>query len=257
MLSANDIVLCGTDKVAVEEQLKQWIDRLEKHGLRVSRTKTEYLVTKFGQEANGEEEIRLGEGNLKTVKAFKYRGSIIQDNASLEEEIRNRTRAAWAKWREVSGVVCDRKMPLWLKGKVYRTVLRPVLLYGSECWALKKREEQVMAATEMRMLRWISGVSLKQHLRNEVVREKVKVTAITEKMREQRLRWFGHVERREEVYVGMRVQQLQVEGTRSRGRPRLRWLDVVKEDMAESGLKKEMAQDRSLWRNLSKRADPN
>ena len=54
MLFADDIVLCGTDKVAVEEQLKQWIDRLEKHGLRVSRTKTEYLVTKFGQEANGE-----------------------------------------------------------------------------------------------------------------------------------------------------------------------------------------------------------
>ena len=98
---------------------------------------------------------------------------------------------------------------------------------------------------------------MKQHLRNEVVREKVKVTAITEKMREQRLRWFGHVERREEVCFGKRVQQLQVEGTRSRGRPRLRWLDVVKEDMAESGLKKKMAQDRSLWRNLSKRADPN
>lgn len=257
MLFADDIVLCSTDKMAVEEQLKQWTDRLEKHGLRVSRTKTEYLVTRFRQAENGEEEIRLGEENLKTVKAFKYLGSIIQDNASLEEEVRNRTRAAWSKWREVSGVVCDRRMPLWLKGKVYKAVLRPVLLYGSECWALKKREEQAIATTEMRMLRWIGGVSLKQHLRNEVVRGQVKVMAITEKMREQRLRWFGHVERREEGYVGKRVQQLQVEGTRSRGRPRLRWLDVVNEDMEQSGLKKEMAQDRRLWRNVSKRADPN
>ena len=43
--------------------------------------------------------------------------------------------AAWGNWKRGSGVLCDRRMPVKLKGKVYKTVFRPAMLYGAETWA--------------------------------------------------------------------------------------------------------------------------
>jgi len=54
------------------------------------------------------------------------------------------------KWQELTGVLCDRRMPIAVKGKVYRTMIRPVLIYGSEAWTLRRREEERLERTEMR-----------------------------------------------------------------------------------------------------------
>jgi len=65
------------------------------------------------------------------------------------------------KWKELSGVLCDRRMPVAVKGKVYRIMVGPVLVYGSEAWTLKRREGERLERTEMRMLRWILGFTLR------------------------------------------------------------------------------------------------
>ena len=67
-----------------------------------------------------------------------------------------------------------------LKIKIYKTVLRPVLLYGSETWAHKKDEERLLEKTEMRMLRRIPKISLSERLRNEEIRAKAGVIDIAE-----------------------------------------------------------------------------
>ena len=46
-------------------------------------------------------------------------------------------------------VVCDRKMPVELKGKVFKTIIRPAMTYGSECWAVKKKDENKLNSAEM------------------------------------------------------------------------------------------------------------
>ena len=92
------------------------------------------------------------------------------------------------KWREMSRVVCDKKMPNKLKCKIHRTIMRPVLMCGSECWTMRKREEDLMRRSEMRMLRWIVGVSRKDKVRNEEIKRRCGVEDIVEKVREARLR---------------------------------------------------------------------
>ncbi len=115
-------------------------------------------------------------------------------------------------------------MPRKLKCKIYKTVVRPVMLYGAEGWAVRKEEEDLMRRTENEMLRWIFGVTgtLKDRIRNEIIRERCRMVCITGEMREARLRWFGHVQRKEDGNELRRVMEMDVDGQRSRGRPHKR-----------------------------------
>ena len=70
------------------------------------------------------------------------------------------------------------------KGKVYRTVVRPALMYGTEIWALKKAQENKLEVAEMRMLRWMCGVTKLDKIRNERIRGTTKVGEITKKVQE-------------------------------------------------------------------------
>ena len=54
-------------------------------------------------------------------------------------------------------MVCDRHFPVKLKGKIYRSIVRPALMYGSESWALNVKDERRVEVTEMKMLRWMCG----------------------------------------------------------------------------------------------------
>ena len=84
------------------------------------------------------------------------------------------------------------------KRELYKACLRSVLVYGAECWALKAEDMRKLESTEKRMLRMMCGVTLMDRLRSEDIRERVGVECIESWVRQQRLRWFGHVERREE-----------------------------------------------------------
>ena len=64
------------------------------------------------------------------------------------------------KWKRVSGVLCDRRINVNVKGKVYRILVRPALVYGAETRALKKAQENKLEDAEMRMLRWMCGVTM-------------------------------------------------------------------------------------------------
>ena len=68
------------------------------------------------------------------------------------------------------------------KGKVYKTVLRPAMVYGAETWAVKKAHEKKMEVAEMKMLRWMCGVTRLDKIRNEKIRGSAKVGEISKKV---------------------------------------------------------------------------
>ena len=74
-----------------------------------------------------------------------------------------------------------------------------------------------MKAAEMKMLRFAMGVT-----RNEYIRGTVKVEQLIMKMREGRLRWYGHVMKREQEYVGRKMMEMELLEKRKRGRPKRR-----------------------------------
>ena len=135
----------------------------------------------------------------------------MQVDGDSEIEVAKRIAAGWNSWRKVSGVLCDRKAPLSVKGKLHKVVVRSAMLYSTETLAVTQRMEKKLEVAEMRMLRFESGITRLDKVKNEEVRSKLKVGQLGVKMREGRLRWFGYVVRREERYVGKRVMAMEVE----------------------------------------------
>ena len=135
----------------------------------------------------------------------------------------------------------------------FASVVRLALMYGAEIWALKKAQENKLYVAEMRMLRWMCGVTKLDKIRNERIRGTTKVGEIT---KERRLKWYGNVMRREEHYVGRRAMVMKVQGRRKRGSPKRRWLDKVKYDIKEKGLSADDVYDYATWRRMSSYIDP-
>ena len=100
------------------------------------------------------------------------------------------------------------------------------------------------------------GVTRKEKIRNEHIRSTVKVERLGMKMREGRLRWYGHVMRRDQEYVGRKMMEMELLTKRRRGRPKRRFLDVVKEDMGEVCVKETDVEDRKMWRMMIRCGHP-
>ena len=169
--------------------------------------------------------------NLPAVQSFKYLGSTKDRRGGASKDVESRVAKAWSKWKELSVVICEKKVPTKLKILIYQTVIRPTLLVGCETWPMSVQDERRMATTEMGMVRWAMGVSLLEHRRNEEILEEAKVEHIATVMRRRRLEWFGHVKRRDETENIRADVETKMEGKRPRGRPQLRWKDTVRRDM--------------------------
>ena len=212
MMFADDIVICSESKERVEEKLESWRYALERRGMKVNRRKTEYMCV------NERQVMRMQE--VAKVEDFKYLGSTVQSNGECGREVKKRVQAGWNGWRRMSGVICDRRVPARVKGKVYRVAVRPAMLYGLETVALTKRQEAEMEVAELKMFRFSLRVTRMDKIRNDYIRGTAQVGRFGEKTREARLRWYGHVLRKDDGYIGRRVLRMELPGKRKRGRPK-------------------------------------
>jgi hypothetical protein len=115
----------------------------------------EYMKCDFSATTQEEGDVRLDGQVVPKKNNFRYLGSMLQKNGDIDEDVSHRIKAGWLKWRQASGVLCNSRVPLKLKGKFYRTAIRPVMLYGAEYWPTRRRHVQQLSLAEMRMLRWI------------------------------------------------------------------------------------------------------
>ena len=142
---ADNLVLCAMTREEVEENLETWRVVSERHGLKISRTKTDYLPSPTN---DTETTVKIVDPELPTMTSFKYLGSLFTSEGGSQADVNNRTRIGWMKLKEVSGVMCDRKMPVKLKDKVFKTIIRPAMTYSPERWAVKKKDENKLNSAD-------------------------------------------------------------------------------------------------------------
>ena len=197
--------------------------------------------------------ITVEGGEIQEVPCYQYLGDLIERSGSAERAVRSRVAFGWSKWRELRGVLGNRSIPLPFRARVYNSCVRPAILYGAETWALTRKLEDVLQKCDRRMLRYMAGVSLRDGVSSEEVLRRCKLGDIVKILRSRRLKWFGHVARREEESPLKCVEAIVVPGRVPPGRPRKTWKDCVAEDLQMLGVTEDSARDREEWNGIINR----
>ena len=137
---------------------------------------------------------------------------------------------------------------------MFSVLIVPVLLYNCGLWTLTKRQNEQLDVWQRRKLRYIFGVHYPHCKSNQILYEKSKQQPISRVCKRRRLLWFGHVVREGPGTASYGALTMAIDTSkikRPRGRPRLRWIDVVKSDISPLGHTLEdclnTARDKKLW----------
>ena len=127
-----------------------------------------------------------------------------------------------------------------------------MLVYVSETWAIKAEDlARLRRAERMMVRRNVWSVFMKIESCRDELLNRLGIECVENKIQRGRLRWFGHVERKEENNWVKKCTRMNVIGVVDRGAPRKTWRSCVKRDMKAMGIKEEMAKDRCAWRNIT------
>ena len=101
--------------------------------------------------------VKIGSNSYEKVKTFKYLGSLLTNQNSIQKEIKCRLKAGNSCYYSVQTLLSFQLLSMNLKIKINITIILPVVLNGSEAWSLRSREERRLRVFENRILRRIFG----------------------------------------------------------------------------------------------------
>ncbi|CAH2083561.1 unnamed protein product [Euphydryas editha] len=186
---------------------------------------------------------------LEVVQDYIYLGHTIQlGRNNFEKEAERRIQLGWAAFGGLRRVFTS-KIPQSLKTKVFEQCVLPVLTYGAETWTLTKGLVHRFKVAQRAMERAMLGVSLKDRIRNETIRERTKVTDVAQRISTLKWQWAGHLCRRTDGRWSRRVLEWRPRiGKRSVGRPPTRWTDDLRRIAGVGWMR--IAESRDVWREL-------
>jgi len=183
--------------------------------------------------------MKTDNSSIERVEEFKYLGTTLTNQNSIQEEIKSRLKSGNACYYSVQNLLSSRLLSKNLKIKIYRNIILPVVLYGCETWSLTLKEERRLRVFENRVLRRVFGSKRDEvsgewrKLHNEELRHLYSLPNIVRVVKSRRMRWAGHVARMGEGTGVHRVLVGKPEGKRPLGRPRHRWEDNIKMDFGK------------------------
>lgn len=259
LLYADDMVLLSPSREELTVMLQAMDKVAASLGLRINASKTEILsIDKDWVEEDGVvqqgPEVVISEGVVKEVSQFKYLGSVLVADGRLDVELKIRKGRALGRFKQFEKMWGTKHLSVVTKVKCYKAYVLPILLFGSECWALTKEQLQVLERVHTSCLRSILRVRLSDRHRNEHIRKSCGVATLSAYITATRLRWLGHVGRMERgrlPHVAL-FSSLHGEMKRKVGRPRQTWEKCILADLVVLGENERSweasCQIRSAWR---------
>ena len=140
-------------------------------------------------------------------------------DGDADAAVEARIRIGWNKFRQLVPLLTNKDVSLIMRGRLYSSYVRSSMLLGSETWPVRKENVVALQRVEMRMVRWMCGVKLKDRLPSKELRERLGIDDIALILQQNRLCWYGHVLRKEYDDWVKKCMEYEVEGPRPRGRP--------------------------------------
>ena len=253
---ADDTDLIGRGTLAVKESFIEMEKESNKVGLLVNEHKTKYMTLDRKQGTRVGQNITMDNYNFEVVQSFKYLGSILNVTNDIEEEIRTRITQGNRSFYALKHLFKSSLVTRATKLRLYKTVIRPIVMYGSETWSLTVKQESALSCFERKILRTICGPFFEHGVwRRRTNRELTDIFGtgtIIAAIKSGRLRWAGHVIRMDDERTTKKALERNFDNTRAKGRPRKRWIDCVDEDARRMNVPnwRNRAEDRSEWRRV-------
>jgi len=194
---------------------------------------------------------------FEVVDEFVYLGSLVTTDNSTSREIRRRIISGSRAYYGLHQSLRSRKLQPRTKCTMYKSLIRPVVLYGHETWTMLEEDLQALGVFERRVLRTIyGGVQEDGVWRRRMNHELAQLfgePSIQKVAKAEEMHWAGHVVRMPDNNPAKMVFVTNPAGTRRRGAQRARWLDQVENDLDSidraSGWRT-AAMDRVNWKNI-------
>lgn len=160
---------------------------------------------------------------LERVNEFNYLGY----NLSFENEtdIVNKI----TKFTKAMGIINNIMKPSLVQKstrlRLYKTLARPVLTYGSEAWTIRRKDESRVTSNEMRFMRRTAGYTKWDHKRNEEIMDELGLEPILQHIQHYQNNWMAHLQRMPSHRIPRAILRYHPQGKRSLGRPKKRWVE--------------------------------
>ena len=242
---ADDINMIGRSHRYVEESLQNFDREAKRVGLVINEAKTKYMVTGSSHNSGVGNMVRFqtddGYYEFEQVQEFVYLGSLVTSNNDISLDIKRRIVAANRCLYGMYKQLRSKKIKTSTKCTLYKTLLRPVAMYGHESWNLLKSDERLLAVFERKVLRIIFGPKFEpeqqqwRQLMNHELYQRFEDIPIERAIKISRLRWAGHVARMADDKPAKIVFLQNPEGRRTRGGQKSRWRAQVEGDITAIG----------------------
>lgn len=249
---ADDLAVFAKSEKDLQYNINIWNDALRKRNMKVNAKKTKVMViSREKRNIN----IQIDGDKIEQVEDFKYLGNVFEVNGRQDIEINERIKAAMRVYGSLGrSFIGKREVSKQTKIKVFKSIYRPVLTFGSETWVLTKKQKSRIQATEMKYLRRIKGINRTDRVRNQDVREELGIESVLTVIERNQLRWYGHLNRMGDNRQVKSVWEARTIPRRKRGRPGETWKQVIEKVLAKKGYTiqtaKMITQNKKEWRAL-------
>jgi hypothetical protein len=242
---ADDIDIIGRNIRVVKDAYLRLEKEANRIGLRVNEDKTKFMMVAPSQRTRElvGAHLNVGDKSFEVVTEFTYLGVQVNDDFETSVEIKRRITNATKAFYGLKHILVSRNVTRKTKFAIYKTLIRPVAIYGSESWNTKEDDKEKLGVFERKILRSIIGpVKVDEGLYriryNHELYQIFRDSDIVTLVRLRRLAWAGHVVRREnDRPLNIVFKSDFTGGKRSRGRPKGSWKEAVDRDSAAMGLK--------------------